>query len=165
MRSKTEPSGIQDLRSDFRVREHVTDTSPSHAEKRRPAVPGDKPKDKIHSCRETSRLTFHSRTEGRNHGNGAGIEHNRESKTNTYRCQVRTRRGTCTRRTAQTRRDRRHCGHRFPTSGPRQAGRGPVPTRRDSRRGWRLPCLHGTVLPQAPPRTPPSTSTVSYLTT
>ena len=44
---------LHDLRSDFRVREHVTDTSPSHAEKRRPAVTADKPKDQIDSCRET----------------------------------------------------------------------------------------------------------------
>ena len=49
---KPEHSDTVDLRSDFRVGEHVTDTSPSHAKKRRPTIPADKPKDQIHSCQE-----------------------------------------------------------------------------------------------------------------
>ena len=57
MRCKTEHSDIRDLRSDFRVGEHVTDTPASHAEKRRPAIPADKPKGQKHSCREASQLS------------------------------------------------------------------------------------------------------------
>lgn len=83
------------------------------------------------------------------------MQHSTTTRTNTYICQVRTQRGTCTRRTGQMRRGRRYCAHRFLTLGPRQAGRGPDPARRDSRREWQLPCPHGTVLLQAPPQTPP----------
>ena len=149
MRRKTEHSDIHDdLRSDFRVGEHVTDTSPSHAEKRRPAVTADKPKGQIHSCRENIAVTTAEQKDA-THGAGRLTERNRD---NTYICQVRMRRETCTGRTGQMRRDRRYCAHRFLTLGPRQAGRGPDPTRRDSRREWQLPCSHGTVLLQAPPR-------------